>query len=284
ANAPRTPGNRAVLIAFGTQLVAKSIFHFRGKWTAAYTRAVSLGHADHSSNCVRWHTCTNYSSARCSAGRGNEGISAVVDVQHGALSTLEHHGFTISQGLVDKQGSVGNEGRDFLRGVSVFAVHAVRIERFRIEKRVRDHVLFADGILDGGAQQAGIQQVGDTEPTTSHLVFVSRPDAAGSGANLYASGSVFSAHLDHAVVGEDHVRAIGDKQVAVHLHSGSAQHGHFIEKCNRIKHHAIADDRAAAFAQNAARHKLEHKLFAFDDDRVSGIVAAGVPGHDREIF
>ena len=36
--------------------------------------------------------------------------------------------------------------------------------------------------------------------------------------------------------------------------------------------------------QDAAGHQLQNEFFPVDDDGVPGIVAAGITGHDREIF
>ncbi len=79
------------------------------------------------------------------------------------------------------------------------------------------------------------------------------------------------------------MRAVGNKKIAIHLHAGVAQHADFLEEGQRIEHHAIADDGAAALAQHAARHQLQHELLAFDDDGVAGIMASGVTRDDGEI-
>jgi len=84
------------------------------------------------------------------------------------------------------------------------------------------------------------------------------------------------------LVGQDHVRPIRDKKIAVHFDSGFAQATDFLQKGERVEHHAIADHTTAIGAQHAAGHQLENKLFAVDDDGVSGVVAAGIASYDRE--
>ena len=39
----------------------------------------------------------------------------------------------------------------------------------------------------------------------------------------------------------------------------------------------------AAAAQHAAGHKLKHKFFAFDNDRMPGVVAAGISRDERKV-
>ncbi len=51
------------------------------------------------------------------------------------------------------------------------------------------------------------------------------------------------------------------------------------KKGQRINHDAIADYACALRPQNTARHKLQDEFFPIDDDRMSGIMAAGIPSH-----
>jgi hypothetical protein len=76
--------------------------------------------------------------------------------------------------------------------------------------------------------------------------------------------------------------AITDEQISVNIHSRSAQSSNFLKKSQRIKHYTVADHPAAARAQHSRRHKLENEFLAANDDGVTGIVAAGVTGHDRK--
>ena len=54
---------------------------------------------------------------------------------------------------------------------------------------------------------------------------------------------------------------------------------HLADETDRIEHHAIADDTQFVFAQDAGGDQMQHRLLAFDDDRMTGVVAAGV-AHD----
>ncbi len=51
------------------------------------------------------------------------------------------------------------------------------------------------------------------------------------------------------------------------------------EECNGIEDDAVADDALAARPQHAAGNELQHELVLADDDRVPGVMAAGVARH-----
>ena len=138
------------------------------------------------------------------------------------------------------------------------------------------------GVLDVLLQQVLVEQVLHAQAAARHLVLVCGTDAARGGADLHASGRVLRRQLDQAVVGKNDVGAVADEQVAVDLDAGCAQRVDFLHEGERIEHHAVADDAAAAFAQHAARNQLQDELLAVDGDGVSGVVAAGIARHNFE--
>ncbi len=81
---------------------------------------------------------------------------------------------------------------------------------------------------------------------------------------------------------QDHLRAVRYLELPVHVHAKLAQLADFLEERHRVQHHAIADNRLAVRPQHPARHQLQNKLFARDDDGVPGIVPARIPRHDVE--
>ena len=147
-----------------------------------------------------------------------------------------------------------------------------------------DHVFFAHRILNVLFQQLQIQQVGNAQAASPHLVFVGRTDSTRSGADLDASGSVLRRKFDHAMVRKNHLGAVRDEKIPVDLHTRLAQRAHFFKKGHGIEDHAIADHASAGLTQHAAGDKLQHKLLALDDDRMPGIVAAGIAGYYRKIL
>ena len=53
----------------------------------------------------------------------------------------------------------------------------------------------------------------------------------------------------------------------------------FVEEGDGIKHHAVADDAFASRAEHAAGNELQHELVLANDDRVPGVMPAGVARH-----
>ena len=83
------------------------------------------------------------------------------------------------------------------------------------KRALRDGVLFVAGIVDVGAEQVRVEEVDDTQAAAVHLVFVGGADAAAGGSDLGAARGVFGGELDHAVVGQDDLGAVGDEELAV---------------------------------------------------------------------
>ncbi len=115
-----------------------------------------------------------------------------------------------------------------------------------------------------------------------HLVFVGGTDAAAGGADLLPPGSILRRQLDHAMVRQDHLSAIGDKKLLVDVHPQLAQLADFFKKGHRVEHHAVADHGMAVRPQNPAWDQLQDELLAVNDDCMAGVVAAGITGHDRK--
>src|SRR5437016_3211466 len=190
AGAPGTPSNGAVLIAARAQQVTGRVEHFAGKRTTADAGAVRLGYTNYGVDGRRRDASSSDSAARSCAGRSHEGIRAMVNVQHRSLRALEDDGFSGSQCLVQQRCRVANKWSDLRRGLRVLLIHFVRIERLRVEECMRDHILLATGVFDMNLQQFEIEQIGNPEPTTPHLVFVRGANPARSSPNFHASRSI----------------------------------------------------------------------------------------------
>ena len=80
------------------------------------------------------------------------------------------------------------------------------------------------------------------------------------------------------------MRAIRDEETAGDIEARYLQTVDFLEKGNRIENHAIADHAAATFTQHAARNELEHEFLTADNDGVTRIVSASIPGDDIKVL
>ena len=78
------------------------------------------------------------------------------------------------------------------------------------------------------------------------------------------------------------MRAIADAQLVLDVDAGGFERRHLLEQRRQIDHHAVADHRLHARAQNAARDQLEHELLLPDEDGVAGVVPALIARHDVE--
>ena len=114
------------------------------------------------------------------------------------------------------------------------------------------------------------------------LVFVGGTDAAAGGADGGAAGGGFGGELDHAVVRQDDLGAVGDEELPVDGEAGVLESFDFGEEGHGIEDDAVADDAFALWPEDAAGDELQDELFAGDDDGMAGVVAAGVAGDDVE--
>ncbi len=144
------------------------------------------------------------------------------------MRAFEQDGLTPSQSLVQQNRRVTDKRRDLLGRCGVLRVHFVGVERFGIEQRVRDHVLLAHRVFDVLFQKLQIEQIRYAKPAAAHLVFVGRTDSARGGADLHASRSILRRQLDHAMVGQNHLRAVRNKEISVDSHARFAQRAHFL--------------------------------------------------------
>jgi len=121
-----------------------------------------------------------------------------------------------------------------------------------------------------------------------NLVLVGGTDAAARGADGGAAGRGLGGELDHAVVREDDLRAVGDEELllfgTVGRKAGVLELLDLVEEGRGVEHDAVADDALAARAENAARDELQDELLAADDDGVAGVMTASVAGDDVELF
>ena len=213
----------------------------------------------------------------------------MVDVEQCALRAFKHHVLAVVDGLVEHNGGVGHEGRDLLGCAGILLIHALGIERRGAKERGGDGVLLVARIFDMSPEQVVVQQIDDAEAAAVHLVFIRRADAAAGGADLCAAGSVLGGELDHAVVGQDHLGAVGDEELAPWAaikvgQAGVFQLPYLVEEGHGIEHDAVPDHALAAGAEYAAGDQLQHELLAVDDDGVPGVVPAGVAGDEVELL
>ncbi len=207
----------------------------------------------------------------------------MVDVEESALRALKHDAATLGEDAVEEAGGVADVGTNLLGGGGVGLEDLGGIEGVSTEEGVGDGVFLLAGGVDVSLEEVCVEEVDDAEAAAGHFVFVGGADAAGGGADFFASGGGLGGELNHAVVGEDDLGAIGDEEVAIELDAVGFDARGFSEKGDGIENDAVADDALAAFAEDAAGNQLEYKFFTGDDDGVSGVVASGIARNTGEM-
>src|SRR5262249_4649204 len=86
----RTAGDSAVLHAALTDALTDAIERLGGERAAADARYIRLGDADYAGNTRRRDAGSGASATGGRVGGRDEGISAVVDIEHAALRPFEH--------------------------------------------------------------------------------------------------------------------------------------------------------------------------------------------------
>src|ERR1700722_9968224 len=206
----------------------------------------------------------------------------MIDIQHGALCAPEHYALSLTDGVVQEFRRVRDEGAYALCRLGILVVHLDRVQRVGPEQGMGDSIFLITGVFNVRLQQAAVQQINDAQAAAVHLVFIRRTDAAAGGADLLPSGSIFRSQLDHAMVRQDHLGTIRHKELFVDIDPEVAKLAHFCQKGEWVEHYPVADDGAAIGTQNTTRDQLQDKLLAPNNDRMAGIVAAGIPGDPRE--
>src|SRR6185369_12603187 len=213
-------------------------------------------------------------AAGCGAGGGDVGISAVVDVEHGALRAFEEDGLAFIEGVVDEFGGIADVRTDFfaeLQGLVDF----VREVDIGTIGALREAILFRDYASGFFTEERGIEEITGAQAATSHLVFVGRADTARSRADFVGTTRRFGGLVEFAMVRKDEMGTIADVQAALDIDANLGEHFDFVDKRGGVNDHARTNDGVLLGTQDATRDELKDVLFFADDDGVAGIVASG---------
>src|SRR5262249_55686617 len=126
-------------------------------------------------------------AARGGRGGRDERVGAVVHVEHGGLSALEQHDPALVQGPAQGQPGVGHVGAEPVCEPLVVGRDGLRVDAAAVVDLAQHLVLLAQHELQLLAQDAGVEQVLDTDPDPGDLVAVGGPDAASGGTDTRAA-------------------------------------------------------------------------------------------------
>jgi len=116
------------------------------------------------------------------------------------------------------------------------------------------------------------------------LVLVCWADAAAGGSDGLAARCGLGGELNHAVVGEDDLGAVGDEELVVDGEASFAELAYLVEESRGVQHDSVADDAFAAGTEDAAGNKLQNELPTVNDDGVAGVMAASVSSDNGKLF
>src|SRR4029077_13039898 len=90
AAAALAAGDGAELVSDAREMLAVLVEQLGGEWSRAHARGVGLHDSEHVVEGTRTDARAGGGEATGGVRRGDEGIGAVVDVEHGALGAFEH--------------------------------------------------------------------------------------------------------------------------------------------------------------------------------------------------
>src|SRR5882762_2257726 len=257
-----------------TNFLGFKVGHFGGERTSPDARSVGLGNAKHVANLGRGNAHARGGAAGCCAGGGDEGISSVVNVEHGALCTFEEDGLAFVEGAIGEFGGVADVGFDFFAEAEGF-FHFVREIHVCAIGSLRDTVFFSDNAGGLFAEEIRVEQIHHAQSAARHFVFVGGANAARSGADFIFTAGGFGGFVQFAVIGEDQMGAIADVQAAGDAEMGLFEHFNFGNQGGRIDDDAGTDDDMLLGSQVRAAEELKNVAVLADDNRVAGVMAPG---------
>ena len=232
---------------------ADRVVNLGGERALADARDISLGHGDDGADGRGPHAGSGGRAARRRRRRGHKRIGAVVDVEHGALRALKHHAAALGENLFSRRPVSATKGRT-CSAAAAYSSYIFAGSSGSVPKSAWAMAFFsAQAASMCVLSSSGVQQVDDAQAAAGHLVFVGRADAPAGGADLLAAGRALGGQLDHAVVGQNHLGAIGDEELPIDVDAELAQLGDFLEEGDGVEHHAVADDALAARAAERRR-------------------------------
>jgi cytochrome c biogenesis protein CcmG/thiol:disulfide interchange protein DsbE len=272
ATPPRPASSSAKFAAHGVEHV-RNLRVFSRQRPFADSRCIRLHYTHHTVHAVRRNARTSARTAGRRVRRGHKGICPVVNIQESALRPFEEDIVSASLRLVQENDRVGDKWPQIIPGLAVLGVNFFKGKRLRA-KGFEDFVVLFDLEFKLLAKALGVNQIDHTQSSTGSLITVGRPDPPFCGADLVLAFEYLALGIQFAVVREDDVGGLAQKQIAADFDSEFAQPFYFLDQADRVHHDSIANHTNFLFAQYARGHQVKNVLLALDVDGMPGIVAA----------
>ncbi len=236
----------------------------------AHACHVRLGDADDLVDPIRTDPEADRRAGGDRAGRGDERVGPVVEVEQRPLGALEQDASTGVQRLVDEERRVRHVGSQSV-GVSQSGLeHDSRVERLELVHALEPDVLLGHGQLDLLAQDLRVEQVLHANPDSCRLVGVGRADPAPRRPDLQGAESTLARPVECDVPGHDQVRVAGDEDTPRRRAAASFQ---LVELGH--EHLGVDDatrpDRAGLTLHDPGRDLPDLVGLLADDDGVAGV-------------
>ena len=251
-----------------------------GERTFSDAGGVGLGDADDLFDLAGRYTAACASTAGCRVGGSDKRISAVVDVQIGALGSFKKHALARSHRIVEIDSGVGD----------------VRTEAFGCRCDLPDdighiHPSEARGLKllvvqlsppgDLLFEFAGITEIGDTKALALDLVCIAGADAASRGADLVHAATLLTGQVQALVIRHRQVGAFADDEIVrCDLHALCTQGVHLLKQADRINDHSVANDTHLVRPEDSAGDEVQDVFHPVVDDGVAGVGSALGAGDD----
>ncbi|MNG62431.1 hypothetical protein D3C79_206340 [compost metagenome] len=266
------------------QMRADVVEQLSREWTRTDASGVSLGDTQ---NVIEEHRANAGTSGHATGGgvgAGHVRVGTVVDVEQRTLGAFEHDVFAGATQVVQLSGNVEHQR---LEQLSVFL--ALGQGLFELDGRLfvvtnQHEVVVIHQLTQLVFEARHVQQVANTQATTSNLVFVRRADAATGGTDLQLATGLFTGLVQRHVEGQDQRAGRADTQTLAHRYAFLFQLGDLAQQGVRCNHHAVADQALHAFAQHARRDQVQHGLLTVDHQGVASVVATLVAHYGGSMF
>ena len=211
--------------------------------------------------------------------RGNEGISAVIDIEQNALRPFKQNAFAGAARFIKQTPDGLRERRDLRRKVFQLCDKRIGVH-FRRAMAASQRIMVYKEVIDFRCECFRIAQIANAQRPPAGAILVSRANAALCCADLGAAVRGFAHLIEFLMHGENERCVLGDGEIVGRDgHSLPAKALNLGKERDRIDNDTGADNALAALADDAGRQQRELVDIPIDNERMARIVAA-LKAHD----
>ena len=184
---------------------------------------------------------------------------------------------------MDEERGVRDVGGEPARVAKIRAQDVVHRETLCVVDLAEQPVLLGHVVLELLAEEPLVEEVGHADAHPRRLVRVGRAHPLARGADAVLACLGLARAVQRGVIRHDHVRVLGDVEVAVEGDAALDERLHLVNQGGGVHHHSATDDVAAAGMKNARGNRLEDELLASHHHGMTGVVAALIADDHVEV-